>query len=309
MRQAFSDIGWLQNKVGAFAGLSLGYDRCADHEWGIRDLETMFELGPIPYRGAETRVMKSVAGKVYFAKGERKTKSGYVPYAVFTTLDYELRGKTPADGPEIKAQFAELLVNPPSGVFILDGRHSKSEVKMPETPSTAWDSRGFCVTAYGDEQIERVEQLYKAALAGDVCLTQASSLNPFSSGGLCLVVFSSLSAEEKAEILATDEAHIALVAADEATGIREVLAKAGCESFALAPAWIDNSDHCKGLRYFLNPREQKKYRAGWFSVDELHAWSRGEGPVLKPDEPSEPASAPRAMSALAVFDQEGNITL
>lgn len=39
--------------------------------------------------------------------------------------------------------------------------------------------------------------------------------------------------------------------------------------------WMDGE-----IRFWLNPRDQELYNTGWFSIDDLIAWSRERGPVL-----------------------------
>ena len=46
------------------------------------------------------------------------------------------------------------------------------------------------------------------------------------------------------------------------------------------------------IRFWLNPADQVRYQAGWYTIDELLLWSRDQGPVLvafdDEDEPAEP---------------------
>ena len=44
-----------------------------------------------------------------------------------------------------------------------------------------------------------------------------------------------------------------------------------------------------GIRFWLNPRDQARYQPGWYSIDELIAWTQDAGPVLVPfdDEPDD----------------------
>lgn len=34
------------------------------------------------------------------------------------------------------------------------------------------------------------------------------------------------------------------------------------------------------IRFWLNPTDQESYRPGWFSIDDLIAWSHNRGPVI-----------------------------
>jgi hypothetical protein len=46
--------------------------------------------------------------------------------------------------------------------------------------------------------------------------------------------------------------------------------------------WMDGE-----IRFWLNPVEQDLYKTGWFSIDELIAWTHDLGPVLIEEEPEE----------------------
>lgn len=39
--------------------------------------------------------------------------------------------------------------------------------------------------------------------------------------------------------------------------------------------WMDG-----GIKFWLNPNDQDLYHTGWFSIDELIAWSHDTGPVM-----------------------------
>jgi hypothetical protein len=39
--------------------------------------------------------------------------------------------------------------------------------------------------------------------------------------------------------------------------------------------WMDGE-----IRFWLNPHEQDIYRTGWFSIDDLIAWSQERGPIV-----------------------------
>jgi hypothetical protein len=35
-----------------------------------------------------------------------------------------------------------------------------------------------------------------------------------------------------------------------------------------------------GIKFWLNPNDQDMYRSGWFSIDELIAWTHDSGPIM-----------------------------
>ena len=46
--------------------------------------------------------------------------------------------------------------------------------------------------------------------------------------------------------------------------------------------WMDGE-----IRFWLNPNEQDIYRAGWFSIDDLIAWTHEYGPIMIEEENEE----------------------
>jgi hypothetical protein len=46
--------------------------------------------------------------------------------------------------------------------------------------------------------------------------------------------------------------------------------------------WMDGE-----IRFWLNPKDHENYNTGWFSIDQLIAWSHDHGPVLVEQEDEE----------------------
>lgn len=57
-----------------------------------------------------------------------------------------------------------------------------------------------------------------------------------------------------------------------------------------------------GIKFWLNPNEQDLYNSGWFTIDELIAWSHDLGPVMI-EEPEEEEDDPFPL------DQGGNVAI
>lgn len=58
--------------------------------------------------------------------------------------------------------------------------------------------------------------------------------------------------------------------------VKTVLRDQGKEWFSLERwQWMDGQ-----IRFWLNPKDQDLYQTGWFSVDDLIAWSRDSGFVM-----------------------------
>jgi hypothetical protein len=60
--------------------------------------------------------------------------------------------------------------------------------------------------------------------------------------------------------------------------------------------WMDG-----GIKFWLNPNEQDLYNSGWFSIDDLIAWTHDTGPVMI-EEPPDQDDAP-------ALDQAGGISI
>lgn len=45
------------------------------------------------------------------------------------------------------------------------------------------------------------------------------------------------------------------------------------------------------IRFWLNPYEQDLYRTGWFSIDDLIAWTQDRGPIVIEEEPDQEVDA------------------
>lgn len=39
-----------------------------------------------------------------------------------------------------------------------------------------------------------------------------------------------------------------------------------------------------GIKFWLNPTNQELYRSGWYTIDELIAWTHDVGPIMLQDE-------------------------
>jgi hypothetical protein len=50
--------------------------------------------------------------------------------------------------------------------------------------------------------------------------------------------------------------------------------------------WMDG-----GIKFWLNPNDQDLYRTGWFTIDELIAWTHDTGPIMIGEEFEDEAEA------------------
>lgn len=274
MRDAFNKREWTINDEGQVVSVNLGYDYCAEHEWGIAGLARLFGI-PDQGEGVEARQMTRGEDRVLFHKStatpkpsrnskKKESAAQPVPLAILmTTNSYA----SPQE------QLADAL-----GRVWLDSGALDAVAARGESLQTAWDERGFRIIALGAKGVEYAEQLHQAFLAKDVCLSQGGALSPFERAGLCLSVASRVPQTVRDAVLAADRDHAALLAAAKATGIEKALEAAGKRYYALSPRWTDATK--SEVSFWLNPAEQRQYEAGWYSAEQLREWIEDKGPVV-----------------------------
>ncbi|CAH1688871.1 conserved hypothetical protein [Hyphomicrobiales bacterium] len=179
-----------------------------------------------------------------------------------------------------------------------------------------WDQSGFAISAHGDA-IPHLQALADAIRVPDLAIwLGGAGGNPFARDGLVIAMPSRVRAEDKAHMLASDQARNELKRDALATGIEQKIAErhatmkgSGFRSpygfFALAPGrplhdriGLPNPIETRhNVMFFLNPHDQQGVNSGWFTVEELEAWLEGKGPALKsnwqrPDRRPTTAAAP-----------------
>lgn len=266
MRKSYSDVGWLVTEDGRMAGLSLGYDRCAEHEWGIQGLLDEFgvALPEVPV-GVEDRQVQAVPAQLHFVeyKAEPRDKRRKRYPAAFMLLSWRVD---------------EAPTTPPGDVaFWLDPGDKRG--REEDDLQCAWSRDAFCVNVRGEQGIERLKALYAAFQRKDVAIALPWAKS-FFKGGLSFAIVSAMTDDERTSVRERDLGHKKLVDAAKATGVYDALKAAGLRWHALSPDWVDREVQTD-LAFFLNPWEQAKYNFGWFTTAELLEWADGKGPVIR----------------------------
>lgn len=262
MRESFFERSWIRNDDGGIAGFCLGYDHCAEHEWGIKSINAAFGLTDAFGLGIERSRVRKVPEHLKFqvasfaGKGRRSRKRVKIATLVYSDFDS-----------------VPLL---PHAIYREEEKDSDNEGQ--HLTSAQWGDDGFSVSVMGDENMKRLRSIYDAIVAGDACIALAGRQNPFSGAGLCLVIASRISQSVVDMALKADESDQRLREAVRATGIQEELAAANlkCE---LMPRWTDETE--TSINYWVDPRDHRKYSYGWHKLEDIRAWIRGEGPIVK----------------------------
>lgn len=274
MRQAYHDVGWLvQPEETQFFGFSLGYDFCAEHEFGAEFIKSELGIAQTDFPvGVEDRTMTQVPETLYFGEYELRSKDKRVKKTMPAALLYLARiyGEMPQSVPERAKRL--------DASFMADFRDKWYEPERHDIVSAWADRSGFAIHVRGEENVARLRELYEAFQRKAVSVADASGMG-FIRKALSLVIVDRFPDEVKQTVRERDLAHKRLYDAFEATGIKERLKAAGRNWYALRPRWR-NGEEAGELLAYLNPCEQKKYDCGWYTVAELDEWANGAGPVV-----------------------------
>jgi hypothetical protein len=178
MKRSTNDVEFILNDNGDTIGICLGFDFCAEHEWGIEHLRNSFGIsntkrfgmGFIAFNkhvfGIESRRIQAVPEQLTFLKKRDKAILCFEPFG-FEPVKITIR-----DDEEIEA---------------------------------AWDERSFRVQVCGKKNVQKLKLLHKAFTDKDIAIMMKSTVNPFSNAGLSCVQISKLSEETLATMYDNDK--------------------------------------------------------------------------------------------------------
>lgn len=250
MRRATNDTQFLYVD-DMLAGINLGWDFCAEHEWGINGIKQAFGITDNPkVFGIARRTITTVPNFLVFTEvpGPKRTKHHVL------VCDRWL-----AEHPEHLKDNHELAIWDDKGI------------------AAAWYEGAFGVKVTAEHQ-DTLADVFAAFQRKDIAI-YVGARGPFSNGGLKLVIVSRLPQEVLTEMEEGDRDAANLRAAAEKTGIEKYLKGKGKGWYALSPRWA-NEDK-KEVVFWLNPFDQRSYEAGWFTVEDLRQWADDKGPVIK----------------------------
>lgn len=282
MRRATRDTAILTEGKD-FVGWNLGYDGCAEHEWGIRPLARSLGM-EYPRVGLGLNARKITAAPfVLFRERKLRLKRvrgldtpspASIPAATLlvTSDDWFFNSVTSSE-----KTFVERLVKGEAALHFLPGDPDYKESRHAAV--AAWGEHGFVLNVIGERNVACLKKLADAFQRFDIVIDQ-NGRGFGGRGGLAVVILSAVSQRVAEEVLASDIAHKQLLDAVAATGIEGRLTAAGRGWYALMPRWWGEDDQ-RVLKFFLNPREQRRFNHGWFTVAELDEWACGEGPVMR----------------------------
>jgi len=283
LRQSSRGEGLIKYEDGTTYGISLGADFVAEHEFGIKDIQYYFGIKNDKGFGIQNR-------QVTVFDPQRLHLFEYTYWEV----DYETLQKS-------KHTDLVLIFDTYFDWSILSDKERAERIKkLNEFPriyssskdyerskmAASWSNNSFAILARDEEYKSFLHELFNAFKNKDVAFgVKTSVFNTAPLTGLNMVIVSKVSKEDKQELIQSDKLYAKLLKEVKDSGIENYLAQnvpkyyGGKPYFALSPKY----DQDGKIKFWLNPSDQKKYNYGWFTLEELRQWGRGEGPVIKKD--------------------------
>lgn len=248
LRKAYNDCKLLPE------GINLGFDFCAEHEQGIKGIHQLFGITP------KTKPMGLEAFRVNHVNPDKVVLVEDEQIVLLVHKDNYYKERLLKNGEE----FLKSLI---------PNAHSENDF------GAAWDENGFCIISKNEDVVKMIKSIHENMFKKNLyCMLSPSS---WMGSGLTLLIADAVSEDIKKEALKADISFFRLQKKFNKTKIVERIKKAGLRYFALKPSWFTDADSKYDFKVFLNPVEQHKYKAGWFTIEELQEWTLGRGPVIK----------------------------
>jgi hypothetical protein len=280
MRRGREGSVWRDDSGKAIA-LNLGADYCAEHEWGIKGIRKLLGISEPDTFDARLSPIESILG---FVKLSKPKKIGIA--ARLMTIDYEPLHNLDTKGLMITSGYGKEKKNHTMWAFTVIPKWRKEYFSFdsvrenyysPEREELVghWAEDDFCVFIEDKSIIEDFVEAFKKK---DITIWLGGG-GAFTNAGLVIAIASRLPEDFTKEQADLDIDQFELTKAAAKTGIHEILRKADCKYYALSPSWKDDTK--KEVVFWLNPQEQLIHKYGWYGVDELKLWAKGEGPIIK----------------------------
>lgn len=257
-------------------GVNLGYDFCAEHEWGFKWAESGLGRPSAPTRA------------LYGVESRQTTKHDMLIELVEHKDELWLRAIPKPFFRAEEDKLADHLNSANQAYYIKEIGRQPSVRRAKDDLRAAWSAEGgFCVVGQTDKGKEAVRLIHDALLDDRCVIAIAGTSNPFCRGGLTLLAADLISADTRKEVVAADLDRLDLLEAAAATGIAERLEKAGKRYYALSPQWDNrgkagkSKNNNRKVMFYLNPMDQQANNSGWYDVATLDQWIKGEGPIPK----------------------------
>ena len=185
MRIGSHDYGIFIDNKKNFIGVSLGYDYCAEHEWGYDDLKRKFGIPELKKKtlGVKSRSITKCIENLIFLRQTFKKKKFAILY---TGSDW-----TPKE--ECAATLPHYLENYKKDIewrVEYDKKHPRESQEEKDPITTAWDGNSFGIGVMGAENAEYLYELYQAFLNKKITIGCVNKMpnNPFNHSSLTIMI-------------------------------------------------------------------------------------------------------------------------
>jgi hypothetical protein len=295
MRKASQDNGLIVDE-GKFIGIALGYDYCAEHEWGIKELKQICGIPDSSKKtmGVKSRTITKVPLLIFkeeiVKRDTTKIKKG--KYAVLYT-GMQWRSKEENEeyiSHDLKNWIEDLNWNAKWNAEHPSTRGEKDNI------ITAWDSGSFGVAVMGEKEVEWLKELKTAIEEKRLTIAVANlrAKNPFAGSSLCLMITDRIPQETLDAMYLGDKTYFDREDYEEKIGMKKIIQNnkgsyGGLHYFmACSPKWIDYNNTEGTLE-----EQKKKYNTkydimywinysdddnnyGWYTVEEIREWLTGK---------------------------------
>ncbi len=271
MRRGYKS-DWLMNEEHTI-GVNLGADFCAEHEWGIEGLMQTFGIeNDESIMGIERYRIRTPKDDCVFLIEENKNNA-----ALIVVRDYD----------------AKYLVGKKLGEF------QELSMSVNDELVTAWCKDSLGIRVKKPKNIKKLKQIHKAIMNREAAIWLGGGW-VFQNAGLVIGIIKQIPEHLRKEMYDVHidrqklkEAAAEIDIRERIDAFNEEYAKQHnnefysrfqppCGYLSLSPKWLGASRTSKyRVMYWLNPRNFETQESGYYTVEELELWMKGEGPVFK----------------------------
>lgn len=286
MRKASNDYGLIVID-DKFIGIALGYDYCAEHEWGIEDLRRLCGI-PVSSRenmGVKNRTITVCPPLVFKEETDKKIKYTYLYTGHRYNTQEENEKYIPRDLADYKDTFKWRMK--------WAKEHPDRIEKNDETIMTAWDGGSFGVAVMDEKEVEHLKELHQAFLNKNVTIAVSNlrAKNPFAGSSLCLFITDRIPQKTLDAMYLGDKEYYDREDYEDKIGMKDIINKYGNKNgyrgdkyfMACSPKWINHEDaesreeqkkknNTKyDIMYWINYSDNDN-NFGWYTVEEIKKW-------------------------------------
>ena len=268
---------------GVVVGVNLSSDSCSEHEWGISPMKMALGVDQSQGFGIERRrIRKLPEGWLQW----RELSDGSQGFGLQSPWSWENNFEKCLERHDFrKRHIPRLYKTGPKKGTPRPGPGTWEKYGL----AAAWGERDFFVRAMSAEDIANLRQIWEAIQAGNGAVW-ISGGGPFGGHGLFFMDITKIPQEYLDTLYEGDKEAHETKEYHDSTGIEKLLKDAGKGWFSLRPQRFPNGfttrhgvvvDKTGGYAWWLNPSDQKNNEFGWYTLEELQAWARNEGPIPK----------------------------